>query len=97
MYKPVLHDDMRKEWEKDPEFLKEKEIVAPEFELLREMMKARKKAKLTQTDVASRMGTKPSVVSRLESVGDKRSPSVRTLRSYAEALGCRLKIQFLPV
>jgi ribosome-binding protein aMBF1 (putative translation factor) len=96
MYKPVSHDKFLEECRKDPEFVKEYERQAPERELLHEMLKARKKANLSQTEVAGRMGTKASAVSRLESLNDRRSPSLNTLRNYAEALGFRLKIKFVP-
>ena len=71
--------------------------LAPEFSLLREMLKARKEAGLSQADVAERMGTKAPAVTRLEAslTNGKHSPSVETLRKYAEAVGCRLEIHFV--
>ena len=70
------------------------EVLEPEFELLRQMVKARHEAGLTQAQVAERMGTKPPAVARLESAlgSGKHSPSIATLRRYAEAVGCRLEI-----
>jgi len=45
------------------------------------------------------MATQPSVVARPEAGGgrQKRSPSLTTLRNYAEAVGCRLEIEMVHV
>lgn len=62
------------------------------------MRKAREKAKLSQEDVAERMHTTRSAVSRLESYGAGRhSPSIETLLKYAQALGYAVKINLVPV
>ncbi|MGO9924451.1 MAG: helix-turn-helix transcriptional regulator [Isosphaeraceae bacterium] len=59
------------------------------------MLRARQQAGLTQAEVAARIGTKPPAVARLEAGGGSRghSPSIATLRKYAEAVGCRLEIR----
>jgi transcriptional regulator with XRE-family HTH domain len=59
------------------------------------MLSARSKAGLTQEAVAELMGTTKSAVSRLESAG-KHAPSLTTLKKYAQAVGCDLKIEFIP-
>src|SRR5437016_9895091 len=71
---------------------------AEEFAFLDELLKARRKAGLTQAEVAARMGTKTPAVARLEAGGGRRrhSPSVATLRKYAQAVGCRLEIRLWP-
>ena len=58
------------------------------------MLSARTRAGLTQEAVADRMGTTKSAVSWLEGVG-KHAPSVASLKKYAEAVGCTLKIEFI--
>jgi transcriptional regulator with XRE-family HTH domain len=58
-------------------------------------MSARSKSGLTQEAVAELMGTTKSAVSRLESAG-KHAPSLTTLKKYAQAVGCELKIKFIP-
>jgi transcriptional regulator with XRE-family HTH domain len=52
---------------------------------------------LTQADVANRMGTTVSAVSRLEASlrSEKHSPSFATLRKYAQACGKKLVIQMV--
>ena len=71
------------------------EALETEFSLLRELLKARQNAGLTQAEIAERMGTKAPAVTRLESSlsSGKHSPSIATLKKYAHALGCRLEIK----
>jgi transcriptional regulator with XRE-family HTH domain len=92
------HDEMVAEWKKDPNFLKEYDALEDEFELLEQLVSARKKAGLTQEDVAERMGTKAPAIARLETGGGrlKHSPSLSTLKRYALAVGCDLKITLEP-
>ncbi|NJN38505.1 MAG: helix-turn-helix transcriptional regulator, partial [Acaryochloridaceae cyanobacterium CSU_3_4] len=60
-----------------------------------QMLAARSRAGLTQEVVARRMGTTKSAVSRLESAG-QHSPSIASLKKYAAAVGCTLKIELIP-
>jgi transcriptional regulator with XRE-family HTH domain len=82
----------------DPAVKAEYDAQAEEFALLDELLKARRRAGLTQAQVAARMGTKTPAVARLEAGGGSRhhSPSVATLRRYARAVGCRLEIRLRP-
>jgi DNA-binding transcriptional regulator YiaG len=65
-----------------------------EFALVDALIRARTRAHLSQAEVASRMGTTESAVSRLESGRTK--PSTRTLERYAQATGHRLRISLEP-
>jgi DNA-binding XRE family transcriptional regulator len=69
--------------------------LAPEYEVIAQLLKARTKAGLTQDAVAERMGTTKSAVSRLEGSG-KHAPSLSTLRRYAHAVGCELQVRLVP-
>jgi len=73
------------------------DAMEPEFTLLRELLRARKKAGLSQAEIAEKMGTKAPAVTRLESslTSGKHSPSISTLKKYAEALGCHLEIKIV--
>ncbi len=73
------------------------EALEPEFSILREILKARQKAGLSQAEIAERMGTKAPAVTRLESslTSGKHSPSIATLKKYANALGCHLEIKLV--
>jgi transcriptional regulator with XRE-family HTH domain len=94
----MTHEELRAKALARPEVRQEYEALEPEFELLRRMLQARKLAGLTQDEVAARMGTKRSAVARLESTlaAGKHSPSVATLQKYAQAVGSKLDIRFLP-
>jgi len=70
------------------------EALALEYQLAREMLKARAKAGLTQDGVAEKMGTTKSAISRLEAAG-KHAPSLTTLKRYASAVGCDLQVRFV--
>ena len=67
-------------------------IEREEGELLDILLKGRHDAGRTQAQVAERMGTQPPAVARLERAlaTGKHSPSLTTLRKYAEACGKRL-------
>jgi DNA-binding Xre family transcriptional regulator len=57
--------------------------------LARKLVEIREEKLLTQTTVAARMGTSPSVVSKLEAGGDVK---VSTLQRYCAAIGTRLPL-----
>lgn len=67
----------------------------PEFELARELIAARAQAGLSQGDVAALMGTTQSVIARLES--GRRTPSMRTVQRYADAVGARAVVRIEPL
>lgn len=90
------HEKMIQNWFKDPKFAEAYAALDEEFMLFDAMLEARKKAGLTQEEVAERMGTKKSAIARLEASGGvhKHSPSLNTLKKYAAAVGCHLEIKF---
>lgn len=96
---PKTHDEMVAAWMNDPAFKTEYDALEDEYQLLREMLRARKNADLTQEDVATRMDTHASAIARLEStnIHKKHSPSLNTLRKYARAVGCKLEVYFKPL
>lgn len=100
-YKPVPFDPKRYAEElsaRDPEFREAYDGMADEFAALAELLRARQRAGLTQTELAARMGVSQPVVARIEgSIGSrKHAPSLATLRRYAEACGQRLVIRLEP-
>lgn len=70
-------------------------IEREEMPALDAILRARKEAKMTQEDIAKKMGVSAPVVSRLENalVTGKHSPSIATLRKYATAMGKRLEVR----
>ena len=76
---------------------KEYDLLTPEYKLFKRLLAARKKAGLSQAEIAEKMGTKPPAVTRLETslINGKHSPSLATLEKYAQALGCHLDIRLV--
>ena len=93
----MTHDELKAKALAREDVRAEYEALAPEFALLGTMLQARKKAGMTQAQVAQRMGTKTAAVTRLESSlsNGKHSPSLVTLRRYAAAVDCQLEIRFV--
>ena len=81
----------------NPEVKAVYDALGPEYKLIAELLRARKKSGLTQAEVASRMGTTNTVVARLEAGGGSKrhSPSLTTLRRYAKAVGRELNIRLV--
>jgi DNA-binding XRE family transcriptional regulator len=59
--------------------------------ILKGLFEARRKAGLTQVEVAARMGVPQSAVVRLES--GMHSPTLTTLTRYAAAIGVKLEVR----
>jgi ribosome-binding protein aMBF1 (putative translation factor) len=72
------------------------DALGDEYSALRAILSARRDAGLTQAQIAERMGTTASAVSRLEASlsSERHSPSFATLRKYAAACGKKLVISF---
>src|SRR3954470_7911116 len=94
----LTHKGLVKKMLRRPDVRAEYDAQAEEFALLDELLRARRRAGLTQAEVAKRMGTMTPAVARLEAGGGskKHSPSVATLRKYAKAVGCELEIKLRP-
>ncbi|MEK9156902.1 MAG: helix-turn-helix transcriptional regulator [Patescibacteria group bacterium] len=93
MYKKTLME-LKKEWMKNPEFRKEYKRLDPEFKLMELMIEKRIKEGLTQKEIAKKMGTKQSAISRFE-VG-KGNPTLQFMQKLADALGAKMKITITP-
>jgi ribosome-binding protein aMBF1 (putative translation factor) len=96
-YEPVTHKQKQllEKASKRRGFREAYDALELEYVLAHEMLSARTRAGLTQEAVAERMGTTKSAVSRLEGAG-KHAPSVASLKKYAAAVGCLLKIELIP-
>jgi ribosome-binding protein aMBF1 (putative translation factor) len=79
----------------DPAYRREYQALEGEFALIEAMIQARADARLTQAQLARRMGTTQAAIARLESGRTK--PSTRTLERLAKATGMRLRISFEPI
>jgi len=96
--KPEKIAEMRKNWEElaaeieaQPGYAEVAEKFDREYEVAVALNKARTKAKLSQKELAERLNTTQSVISRMES--GRANISLAKLQSYAEACGGRLEIK----
>ena len=93
----MTHEELKHKAFKNKNVKKEYDKLDLEFQLLNEMLTARKEAGLNQSQVAELMGTKQTSITRLESalsIGNH-SPSLSTIKKYANAVGCHLDIRFV--
>ena len=77
---------------KNPEFKKLYDESRPEFEIARAVIRTRIKNKITQKELAKKMHTTQSVISRVERAGT--SSSISFLKRLAAALNTTLHVQF---
>lgn len=73
----------------DPVQVQARELVRADRKYIKDLVRAREEAGLSQTEVAERMGIDPSAVSRFES--GRRDPHLSTLRRYALAVGAGVR------
>jgi len=79
----------------DPAYQRERARLDPFEAIARQVILRRGELGLTQKELAERVGTSHSVISRLES-GQHRA-SIATLERVGEALGLRLVVTLEPV
>lgn len=73
---------------KNPVFKAEYEALEPEYELIRQIIKARSEKHMTQKQLAEKIGTRQSNITRLES--GNYNPSLQFLQKLANALDKKL-------
>ena len=94
--KRPIFDKFRQEALKNPEVKAEYDALSTAFEMKRQMITLRKKAGVTQEQMADLLGTKKSNISRLESLNSSISPRLATVEDYARVLGYSVKVEFEP-
>ena len=77
---------------KNPRIKAEYDKLQPEFAVIQAIIDARARKGVTQAVLAEEVGTKQSVISRLES--GRANPTVGFLQKLAQALDTRLEIRF---
>ena len=85
-------EKMKKRLLKNPEFKKLYEDSRPEFEIARMVIRARIERGLTQKQLADKLHTRQSVISRVE--GANTTPSLSFLKRLAAAFNTTLQVQF---
>ena len=89
----ISFETLRRRWMKDPKFRAEYERIGPDMELAFTLAEARRKAGLTQAELAARMGTSQAAVARIES--GRGAPKWSTIERYARAVGARPVVRLL--
>jgi DNA-binding XRE family transcriptional regulator len=84
---------LRRRWMKDPKFRAEYARIGPDMELAFTLAEARRKAGLTQAELAARMGTSQAAIARIES--GRGAPKWSTIERYARAVGARPVVRLL--
>jgi DNA-binding XRE family transcriptional regulator len=86
---------LKKRLMNDPKFKQEYAKADADYAIIEALIRARAVAKLSQAEVAARIGTTQSAIARLEA--GNVAPTLSTLRRYAEATGTKLKIGLVSV
>ena len=84
---------LKKRLMQNPEFAAAYAQADDEYSLIEALVEARSQAKLSQSELAQKLGTTQSAIARLEGGGV--APTLKTLRRYAEATGMRLKVELV--
>lgn len=87
----ISFSEMKTTMLKDDEFRAEYEKLKPRYEAIEQIIRARKEQNMTQSELAKRVGTQKSNISRLES--GNYNPSLDFLTKVAESLGKSLVVQ----
>ena len=87
----VKFDDIKAQMMEDAEFQEEYNKLQPRYELISQIIEARKSMKMTQEELAKRAGTRKSNISRLES--GSYNPSLDFLIKIAKSLGKDVHIE----
>lgn len=96
-YQPVRHDHKAflAKAHKRPGFTEAYNALELEYQIVDQLLRARRRAGLTQEAIAERMKTTKSAVCRLEA-GMRHAPSISTLKRYANAVGCDVQVKLIP-
>ncbi len=87
----VSFEEVKADLLKNEEFRAEYEKLRPRYEAVGQIIRARKEQNMTQEELARRIGTQRSNISRLES--GNYNPSLDMLIKIAKALGKNLNIR----
>ena len=92
--KGVSWKDVKEELLQDKEFSNAYKEIEPEYEVISQIIEARLEQKITQNELAKRIDTKQSNISRLES--GESNPTISFLQKIAEGLGKELHVSLKP-
>lgn len=90
--KDITLDEYLNKQLKDSKFRKEWDKLEPQYQITRELIRARIEGKISQRELAKRAKTTQAVISRIENMSV--SPSVGLLQKIASALNKKLEVKF---
>lgn len=79
---------------KDPKFRRACDELEPEYQIMRQIIDLRLKRRMTQTELARRIGAPQPSIARLERRGKTRD--LDYLQRVAKALDARLEVRLVP-
>lgn len=85
-------EELKKKLLANEEVRREYDRLAPRYEAIGKIIEARIKKKMTQKELAGKMGTKQSSIARFET--GNVNPSLDFLQKLATVLGYRLTVTF---
>ena len=83
--------DLHEKWMENPKYKKAYEDWEPEFTIVRALIKMRIEKKMSQKDLAKKLGTKQPAIARFES--GAYNPTLSFLKKLSTALGGKLEIK----
>lgn len=91
-YKPTSFKDFKKKMLSDPETKQEYDALEAEYQVISQLIELRLQAKMSQEELAQKLGTKQSAISRFEN--NFTNPTVSFLSKVAAAFNKKLHIEF---
>ncbi len=80
---------------KNPEFRRAYEELEPEFAIIKQIIELRIQRKMTQTQLAKKIGTRQPSIARLEARGA--TTDLNYLQRVAKALDARVEVRLVPL
>jgi DNA-binding XRE family transcriptional regulator len=75
-----------------PELARKFDAEQKEFEFRLKLARLRKEKNITQNSIRESSGLTQQAISRIEKGNNERSPTLKTLIKYVDALGCELSV-----
>ncbi|MDX2346299.1 MAG: XRE family transcriptional regulator [Legionella sp.] len=88
-------DEFKQKAFQDKHVKEEYTNLQQEFDLIAELIAARKKTKISQEELATKLHTKQPAIARFENGGFSKASLIK-LQNYADALGYKLRIKLIP-
>jgi len=86
-----VEEFFEEKYQQNPEFKKAWDDMELQYQLAREIIKRRNELGLTQKELAERIGTEQSVISRIE---NGQNCNLETINKIAESLNSKPRIHF---